>query len=237
MDVREQSASVAVAIFTPSALVGAISGGVGGLQFLSGAGGNIVRARPGKRSQKTPAMLNEQAIYINAVRHWQRLTDAQRLVWDSLIQTRPIRNRLGVPQHLPGFQSFMKVAIPRFHIAGSYPNQPAVQLVSPPAVRINFADQTAASITFNVGDLSPFDTEGVQVFAGFSVNHTVWKTPRRMRLVFSGQYDMASLITLIPTWPSDFSLPVTGWRIFIQARYVQVRARPGAFAKADFIVG
>ena len=110
-----------MAIFRPSPLVAAISGSAGGVQFLTGAGGNVVRARAGKRSQKTPAMLNEQAIYINAIRHWQNLTDQQRLTWTAAARHLALRSRLGVPRHLSGFQSFMRAAIP------------SVSWISPPA--------------------------------------------------------------------------------------------------------
>lgn len=225
-----------MAIYRPSPLVGAISGSAGGVQFLTGAGGNVVRARAGKRSQKTPPMLNEQAIYINAVRHWQGLTDAERLLWSTSAGLLTVQNRLGLPRILTGFQSFMRVAIPRFHVAGAYPNMPAEELVSPPTTVLVVGDFTAAALFFQLRGIEPFAVQPVQAYAGFSLNHPHWSRPRRMRLIFSGLTNITTIVAPIPTWPSDFALPQPGWRIYLEARFVLTDSWPGASAKTDFIL-
>jgi hypothetical protein len=181
-------------------------------------------------------MLNEQAIYANAVHFWQNFTDVQRQVWTSTARHLALRNRLGVPRHLSGFQSFMRAAIPAGQAGNQYPSIPALNLIAPPAVGYNLINTTAAAMEISLKGIDPFASFNFMVFAGFSINHPVWKSPRRRRLVYAGPYQPGPTILLIPDWPTDFALPVTGWRIYLETRAVDFGSWPGAVAKADFIV-
>ncbi len=226
-----------MAIFRPSPLVASISGSVGGIQFLSGAGGNVVRARPGKRSQKTKAVLNQQAVYNGAVRAWQGLVPEQRELWVAMARVLSRRNKLSLPRKLSPFQTYMRASIPNFLNSGFYSTLPGENLITQAPGDYLFTSQTAAAINFTMNAVDPFGDFFFQVYVGFSINHPEWKNQRRERLVFSAPYGVVPDIQLIPTWPEDFALPQTGWKIFLRTRVLEAGAWPGPSVKTDFIVG
>lgn len=225
-----------MAIFRPGAIVGGVSGAVGGAEFLSGRGGAIIRKRQAKRSQKTLAMTNQQAVYQRAVGAWRALSDDNRTLWIQLAKQITTANRLGLHRNLTGFQSFMRSAIPSIHVRGTTPNFPAENVNSPQPTGYSFISTDAADIEYQLQGVSPFAVQGVQVFAGFAINHPDWTQPRLWRMVFAGQLSIGASVELIPTWPSDFALPETGWKLFLRTRVVQIRAFPSATANTDLIV-
>ena len=225
-----------MAIFRPSALVGALSGRVGGAEFVIGRGAPYVRKAQHKIKHQSPSRLDAQAIYTQAVRAWENLTDTQRRTWRALAQIQPLKNRLGLPRTMTGFEAYMRSAIPNIRTIGIAPTVPDEDFTSPPPTGYTFTSTDAADIEFALVGVDPFTNEGNQVFAGFSFSKPAWKSPRIWRLVFSGQLNVSARIELIPTWPADFVLPVTGWTIFLRTRTAYVASFPSAFAETRFVI-
>ena len=225
-----------MAIFRPSALVAALSGRVGGAEFVIGRGAPYVRKAQHKIKHQSPSRLNAQAIYTQAIRAWEDLTDTQRKTWTALAQIQTLKNRLGLPRTMTGFEAYMRSAIPRIRISGIPPSLPATDFASPPPTGYTFTSTDAANIEFALVGVDPFTNTGNQVFAGFSFSKPDWKSPRIWRLVFSGQLNVSARIELIPTWPADFVLPIAGWTIFLRTRTVYIGSFPSAFAETRFVI-
>ncbi len=225
-----------MAIFRPSALVGALSGKVGGAEFVIGRGAPYVRKAQHKIKHQSPSRLNAQAIYAQATRNWEALTDTQRTAWRALAQIVPAKNRLGVPRTQTAFELYMHVAIPRLHIAPTATFLPAKDFHSTPPTGFVLTSTDAADIEIAPTGVDPFTNSGNQVFAGFSFSKPAWKSPRIWRLVFAGNLNVGATIELIPTWPADFVLPVTDWTIYLRIRTAFIGAPPSAFAETSFVI-
>lgn len=97
-----------MAIITPSSLVGAISGNLGGVNFADGKGGPYVRQR---RSVHKPQTARQRFIraQVQWLRHrWNELTPNQRIAWRQASANRPIPNRLGVSSSISGPAFFIQ---------------------------------------------------------------------------------------------------------------------------------
>jgi len=97
-----------MAIFRPSAIVGAISGDLGGSNFANGPGGSYVRQRRAIVKPKTSKQFQTRA-HLQWLRHrWNELTEPQRTAWHQAAANRPIANRLGVTSPISGPAFFIQ---------------------------------------------------------------------------------------------------------------------------------
>lgn len=98
-----------MAISAPGPIIGAISGALGGIVFVSNQQGAVIRAKgrtPSVKSQRQTRQLNK----MQAARlRWQGLSDAQRTQWDASAANVIARDRLGRRHRLSGFQLYCKV--------------------------------------------------------------------------------------------------------------------------------
>ena len=95
-----------MAKFTPGALVGQISGSVGGTTFSHNRYGPYMRRRAVPVTSTTPAALAAKAALAAGSTAWQALAAASKLAWNSWALTNPITNSLGQTQTLTGHQAF-----------------------------------------------------------------------------------------------------------------------------------
>lgn len=225
-----------MAIFRPSPLVGAVSGRVGGAEFVNGRGAPYVRKAQHKIRHDSPARLDAKAIYTQAIRAWENLTDTQRQAWRALAQIQTGTNRLSVPRTMTGFEAYIRTAIPRIRVSGTPPALPGETFSSPPPTGITYTSTDAADLELAPQGVDPFTNEGNEVYAGYSFAKPAWKSPRTWRLVFAGQLNVGATIELIPTWPEDFVAPVTGWTIFLRIRTAYIGSFPSPFYEEKLVL-
>ena len=97
-----------MAIFRPGALIGAISGRVGGAAFVVSSRGTIVRQPRYRTKRTTPILQITQTIFTANTRLWSTMLPATRSAWNTAAAAFFVTNRLGLHIHLSGFQLFIK---------------------------------------------------------------------------------------------------------------------------------
>jgi len=90
-------------------IIGDVSGRLGGVEFALTKGRAVVKSCKVKRSRVSGRTLHAQASQAAAVRHWETLTDAQRLAWDTASREHPVPDRFGIPRIRSGRELFMTI--------------------------------------------------------------------------------------------------------------------------------
>lgn len=104
-----------MAIYQPGALIGGISGTVGGANFVAGRGSDVVRKNRRALPPRGPGIRQAQSEINFYVRAWAELTENQRLAWRNAAKVFPHHNRLGQSNFLTGQQLFIRVNL-EWHI-------------------------------------------------------------------------------------------------------------------------
>lgn len=99
-----------MAIFKPGAIVGAISGNVGGACFVNNKGSSVLRQPRSRTGSESPAQLVRQAKLHNDIIRWRDLTSEKKRQWNVAASTITFSNRLGVQRLLSGYQYFLKTS-------------------------------------------------------------------------------------------------------------------------------
>lgn len=115
-----------MAIVRMGAVVGGISGRVGGVVFASGRSGAVVKTAARRVGGDTVRARSVQSVPSAVAGAWAALTDAQRAAWRTAAASVTRTNRLGLGRQLSGWQLYWSVVATRY---GSSP--PAAFL--PPA--------------------------------------------------------------------------------------------------------
>lgn len=98
-----------MAIFTPGALIGGISGNVGGLNFANTRSGPVIRKALARTHKQTQPQINWRSLFSAVQRHWATLSSSSRTEWNTAATQIKLTNRLAIPKTLSGFQLFTKL--------------------------------------------------------------------------------------------------------------------------------
>lgn len=123
-----------MAIFKPGPIVQAITGTVGGTNFVVSARSVYLRrARIGNSNQRK-SQLDIQTHMIQLTRAWNDLTDAQRRAWQTTAAAVPTKNKLGIPITLNGREFFFQRNLRNlcFGIYGYNATPPSIIGTTPP---------------------------------------------------------------------------------------------------------
>lgn len=121
-----------MAIYRPSGLASAISGAVGGVEFVHGRGAAVLRKRQHKISRTSTAAANRAAILRKIANRWGDTTAEERDLWTATAQQLPQRNRLGQFRTLNAWQLYLKTWLSQTEPSDSIGTKPS-QFVSPPS--------------------------------------------------------------------------------------------------------
>ena len=113
-----------MAIIRPGAVVGAISGNLGGVNFVAGRGAPIVRQRIRKKDSQTTKQVNQRGTIDLLTKHWRDLSDVQRLMWKVEATKHQFRNRLGVKVFHSAFSIYLASAFPFYSVTGTLQDEP-----------------------------------------------------------------------------------------------------------------
>lgn len=97
-----------MAIFTPGPLIGAITGNIGGLNFVLARSGPVVRQRIRRTKSTDPRRAATQQGMQLVRKSWRNLTDSQRTAWRQAALSVPHTNRLTITSNLTGFALFVR---------------------------------------------------------------------------------------------------------------------------------
>jgi hypothetical protein len=139
-----------MAILKPGAIIGAISGTVGGVTFKNGRGPIVLAHRQRIPATSTRLQINSQARFLRACNAWRAMTTLQRAGWAIAARTYPHSNRLGLTVYMSGFQFFVHTnTIPLFL---------RTNLTTTPYPPSAFTPPTAIVTSFYITENSAIDT-------------------------------------------------------------------------------
>lgn len=98
-----------MAIVRLGSLASGISGAVGGLVFVSGKNGTVVRPRPAPSRPTSDILDSARARVYNIRRHWSSLSSLQQDAWRTAAVDTLITNALGLTSSISGFALFVRV--------------------------------------------------------------------------------------------------------------------------------
>lgn len=107
-----------MALFEQSPLTGAISGNIGGVNFVAADHGIYVRQKRGHTIGATTTQLQARAAFQSCARRWIELTDAQRLLWSTVAASVKTTDRLGRVRAMTGRQFFFERNIRNLSFVG-----------------------------------------------------------------------------------------------------------------------
>jgi len=98
-----------MALIRPGAVVGQISGRVGGVVFARNRGGAYVRNGPAPVQPRTIYQTQVRNALSTASSAWDGLTEDQRKAWSEWAKLNPIKNRIGETVTLQGNAAFVEL--------------------------------------------------------------------------------------------------------------------------------
>lgn len=116
-----------MAIFRPGGLAGSISGAAGGVVFVNGRSGPVLRRRPSGRPRVTEALQAARGMPGRIAAAWNELTELQRQAWRTAAAALRFPNRLGVLRAISGYQLYTR------HVMDVYLGSPPAALAPPSA--------------------------------------------------------------------------------------------------------
>ncbi len=118
-----------MALFKPSAIVGAVSGQVGGVVFRQGKNGTTIARARTHRPASTSFTVNAVNDFHTYIAGWRGMTDEMRLAWRQMAGQLSTSNRLGQKRPWSGFRLYLNWA--------RYAAGPGVNLSWWPPIRAN----------------------------------------------------------------------------------------------------
>lgn len=100
-----------MAIIRPSAIVGAISGNLAGVNFATGKSGPYARQRRSTKHSLSARQVEIRAMMQIARHQWQNFDEPTRASWRQAAANRPHINRLGISSHLSGAALYIQQAM------------------------------------------------------------------------------------------------------------------------------
>lgn len=135
-----------MAIFTPGPLVAAISGNVAGINFVAGRPTRYVRPALGRVNKRTSPQLQRRARFLQVIRTWTEIGQAQRLEWITAAKQITSPNRLGIPRTISGFQFFVKVNLQRVDSYAITTSPPQTLTRGPAPTHVTITASAAAGV-------------------------------------------------------------------------------------------
>ncbi len=158
-----------MAIFRTSALVGAISGAIGGVVFVAGAASPTVRHRPRSPGGASPNHAQQQSLFTQIQRTWSGMTALNKTAFRTLSLQMPAHNRLGQSRPLSPFQFYVQYSWRHFQRVGTIPTAVAAPLDSEfPTSMTVFADISAGTQILNTP--IPLATSYQMIIYGATLN-------------------------------------------------------------------
>jgi len=134
-----------MAIFTPSGLVGAVSGKVGGVTFVTSGRGQVIKSAAVKVRAFTRLQLERQAHMAWMQGKWAALTVEQKAAWSAKALEVVRHNALGQVTTMSGYQAFIKAHGYLFWQPSSVYTTPTLKLVGRMVICSAVFDVSAAT--------------------------------------------------------------------------------------------
>ncbi len=106
-----------MAIFRAGGVVSAISGNLGGTNFVLGKQGPYCRRATPKKQMSSVTQLEHRRAMAIALSFWRDMSEPFKLSWRKFAELMPFTNRLGITRNINGFQLFCR------YVCENYPKE------------------------------------------------------------------------------------------------------------------
>lgn len=103
-----------MAIFIPGGVTSAVSGTIGGTNYVLGKQGPFCRNAFSGNKGFSPEQLEHRRAMRFATYYWQQMSSEYQLSWRRIASTIPFLNRFGISRFLSGFQLFSKYVMENY---------------------------------------------------------------------------------------------------------------------------
>lgn len=218
-----------MALFT-SHLISAASGSVGGLTFLGGRGGLLMRAKATPVDPSTPFQSTIRTATSYLVDRWTAiLSPSARTQWATYARNVPLRNRLGILRNVGPLPMYLRSNLPRIaaelSVIDKAPNRYDLSSFTPIATAGALALFQSIRVAFN-----PLDSWTTEPNAAMLIYSS--RPHNRSINNFRGSYRLAKRVdgdaAGPPTFPTRFQSPFpfrTAQRLSQTARVTRADGR------------
>lgn len=210
-----------MAIFKPGAIVGGISGSVGGATFVNSRGSSVLRKRKTRNGRRSQGSVNQSAILQNSITRWRNFSAENKTLWNNAASNATFANRLGQQRNLSGYQYFLKLQT--FYFS----DFPPVYIVDPPNVTVQFTSSVASGIAVDIQttgapDIAQFNIKGMLLYRNTPIKFVnFYKNIANLSAPTGFAFDFTFL------WEEVFPLPVLGQYVALQYLSVSNNAPTG----------
>lgn len=184
-----------MATFRPSPLIAEISGSVGGVTFLSGAGPGVIQLRGRQRRRHQRPGLEPRAITGDLNNAWAGLTVAQRDGWQAAAKSLDLKRSTARKGKFSGRMYFIRFNWWRYAIlglvAGDPPSFDSVARLE--TLQVTASEATTIDVTFSV---TP----------GLPVTNFVWFGQRTVCPASRRTFRNMRALTVTPSSPTSITL-------------------------------
>lgn len=192
-----------MAIFRTGAVVGAISGKLGGVVFVAGKGSPVVRRSPIVRTRTSPYLQTARARFYNLRRHWSTLTALQQDAWRTRARDTPHTNRLGQTSPLSGFALFIRQNTLLRNDSEDIEDEPSAAPVGPPPRITSVVFSASGGYIIAVLPPKTFDSALFYLYGWPFLRD--YDSPESCRVVFLRRvFAPSANVNLRPEWEEHF---------------------------------
>lgn len=225
-----QNKGLAMAKFTPGAIVSEIRGKIAATVFSRNKGGAVIRNRIKPINRRSIGQSTRRQVLGNFASAWRGLTAAQRDSWNTAAPNFPLQDTLGQTIFLSGEQLYIRLNA-NLNLIGenAIDTAPAPFAFAIFTATLTAEDPTVAasfSIAFTPTPMTAGNT--VAVYATPNLSPGI-NSPNASKFRFIGQIDPAdaSPKDLLTEYSDLFGDPVAGQKIFIELRPIATASGQG----------
>lgn len=209
-----------MAIFRTSAIVGAVSGNIGGACFVNGRGSKVLRQRKTKKASVPTTQQVKRNIFQRVVNEWREFTANEKEAWATYAKATPVTNRVGERSALSGYQSFLKIRMFRYSTTDLTTLEPPLQADKPLICPVSFSWSVASgcfietltgpiagNVFINIGAMSIYTTSQLKF----------WGRYKQIVNIIMGQNVSTQITTF---YENEFPTPVVGQTVAFRARFM-----------------
>lgn len=214
-----------MAIIRPSAIVGAISGNVGGVNFATGKGGPYVRQRRAIKRSISERQAQVRGMMQIARHQWQNFDEPTRQSWRQAAANRTHINRLGLGTHLSGAALYIKIAMlgagAPLPEAYNGPGAPLPTIAAPPPIIFESMLVVAGGVKwFTFTEPTPDNNLKFTIYGAKTGSNSPIRSWNDYTLLANREYAGApTVIQLTTQWDNVIGDVQAGERVFIKFHY------------------
>lgn len=179
-------------LFRSSALVAAVSGNLGPINFVQGKNAPYMRQALRRTRRFTQPQLARRARFAYLTQIWQTLSDENRLSWKMAAYLITTPNRVAIPRRRSGFIFFVQFNLSNPTASGRNPYPPCHLSACPAPQSAVLTSSIAAGIDYTWNQTGPPSTFAIHFYGSRSFSSTPTSRFRNFRYLHSATHGLGA---------------------------------------------